>query len=159
MKKLILLTIFILGLSNAYSADWIKIKSKEPKPAKIKLLSSNIENSQINFSLEGFYMNEVTTPNGKEFTISVDNSSSMLIKGSPDLGKLTTSVIIPDRAAMSVKIISSKFKDYTNINVAPSKGNFSRNIDPATVPYEYGEVYQQNKFYPAFRADTHVLPL
>ena len=38
--------------------------------------------------------------------------------------------------------------DFEEIEVAPSKGNLTRDIDPSKVPYEYGQAYQANAFYP-----------
>jgi len=69
-------------------------------------------------------------------------------KGAPDLPKFTKSLIIPDLATMQVTILSSKYTDVKNVNVAPSKGNFTRDIDPSTVAYEYGKMYEKDAFYP-----------
>ena len=54
----------------------------------------------------------------------------MQIAGAPDLLKISTSLIIPDDAEMKTEIISKSFIDYPNINMAPSKGNLYRNMDP-----------------------------
>jgi hypothetical protein len=46
-----------------------------------------------------------------------------------------------------------------NIEIAPSKGDFSRQIDPESVPYTYGPAYQQNAWYPgklAELSDPHI---
>ncbi|MCQ2262631.1 MAG: C25 family cysteine peptidase, partial [Bacteroidales bacterium] len=50
-----------------------------------------------------------------------------------------------------VKVTDAQFTDF-NIEVAPSKGNISRQIDPETVAYTYGEMYSQNAFYPTEQA-------
>jgi len=61
---------------------------------------------------------------------------------------MSSSVIIPDLAKMEVKVLSSSFKEFTNIEIAPSKGNFTRDIDPETVPYLYGKQYNEDRFFP-----------
>ena len=45
--------------------------------------------------------------------------------------------------------VDAQYMDFEGIEVAPSKGDFPRTIDPATVPYTYGECYHQNAFFPA----------
>ena len=37
---------------------------------------------------------------------------------------------------------------FRDVNVAPSKGNLYRNVDPATVPYEFGGAYSADAFFP-----------
>ena len=53
---------------------------------------------------------------------------------------------------MAVNVIDAQYTDYTNISIAPSKGNFSRQINPDDVPYTYGAMYQQDAFWPATQA-------
>jgi len=154
MRK-ILSVIFILAISFAgISANWVEIKSADPVPAKTTLVSSNIDQSTLTFTLGGFYLNEVKTPRGNAFIPMVEESSNILEAGSPDLPKLTSTLIIPDLAGMNVRIISSRYLDYPNMEIAPSKGNLLRTVDPATVPYTYGEVYQTNEFFPENLAGT-----
>ena len=43
---------------------------------------------------------------------------------------------------MNYEIISSDFIEYENINIAPSKGNISRLINPETVEYTFDEIYE-----------------
>nr|MBC8435954.1 hypothetical protein [Bacteroidota bacterium] len=148
MKK-ILTVVLILAISFAgISANWVEINSTDPVPAKTTLVASNIDQSTLTFTLGGFYLNEVTTTRGNAVIPYVEEGSFMLEAGSPDLPKLTSTLIIPDLAGMNVRIISSSYQDYPNMEIAPSKGNLLRTVDPATVPYTYGEVYQTNEFFP-----------
>ena len=59
------------------------------------------------------------------FNIQFPTSASILDEGKPNLPKYSSSIIIPDRKNMNIDIISRDFIDYENINIAPSKGNFS----------------------------------
>ena len=148
MKKYFSTIVLFLSLVIVFGEKWIPINSDEPITPKIQLISSTIETSVIAVSLEGFLMDEVLTPRGAAYIIGNDNGSPLLQKGDPDLSKLTASVIIPDKALMKIEILSSSYKEFHNIDVAPSKGNFTRDIDPATVPFEYGESYETDAFYP-----------
>ena len=154
MNRLVLIIFtWILVIPMVLASDWIGINSSDPVPAKAELITSTIEKSVITFTVDGFFKNEVETTRGVSFVIGLDDGTPILEKNAPDLSKLTASLIIPDQAYMEVKIISSAFTEYTDIEIAPSKGNFTRDIDPATVPFEYGKVYERDSFYPGKLAE------
>lgn len=149
MKSIKITIILLLCISfSAFSITWKPLRSQQAVPASVTLVSSDITTSVVHFKLDGFFLNEVKTPHGNAYTVSVGESSPILDKAAPDLPKLTTSVIIPDMAMMDVEVVSSSFVDYENMDIAPSKGNLYRNVDPASIPFEYGRVYSENKFYP-----------
>ena len=149
MKKLsIVLVLLICIAASSFAGDWKPIRSQQAVAATVELVSSDISTSVIHFKLDGFYLNEVKTSRGNAYTVSVGNSTPILDKNAPDLPKMTTSVIIPDMAMMEIEMVASSFVEYTNMEIAPSKGNFTRDIDPASVPFEYGRPYNENKFFP-----------
>jgi len=130
------------------SADWVKINSDNPVAAKITLDNSTIEQSKVTFSLGGFYLNQVETPRGIAYIPTVEEGTPLLDAGAPDLPKLISTLIIPDLAGMNARVVSSRFTDFPGMEIAPSKGNLLRTVDPATVPYTYGASYTANRFYP-----------
>lgn len=71
-----------------------------------------------------------------------------LEKSNPQLPVYAKSIIIPSKGNATVNVIYSEFELIENVNVLPSKGNLKRNINPDDVPYEFGAVYSENKFYP-----------
>lgn len=97
-------------------------------------------------------MNKVSTPKGEQSVIAVPKSASMLEEGAPDLPLFAVPVVIDDNAEMEVCVNDVQFVDLQNMEIAPSKGNLSREIDPADVPFRYGEVYAKDAFYPGFQA-------
>jgi hypothetical protein len=148
MKKYFLLFSIILLSIYSYGQEWNSIKSDFPSPISQKLISSNENQIVMQFNLSGFYTNTVETPRGKSVILNVPKMVSLSEVGSPDVPKFAVSAIIGDRADMDVRVISSEFTDFNDIDIAPSKGDFSRKIDPSTVPYTYGEIYNKNAFYP-----------
>lgn len=153
MKKHLALLIILLFSFQIKAQLWNNINSASPKPVKVTLVSPDIQNSTFNVELTGYFTNTVNTPFGIKKTISVDNTTRILKQGAPDLPKVTTSLIIPDNQQMDVTVTYSRFEDYQNIDLSPSKGNFTRNIDPSTVPYVFGPEYSQNQFYPGVLAE------
>jgi hypothetical protein len=148
MKKLIFSFFILLSVTPGFSSRWIGISSQNPVAAKISLVSSDLTLSKVQFTLGGFTLHEVATPNGIAFTLDVKKGSPLEIAGAPDLPKLTTSLIIPDDAEMEAVVISSSFQDYPGMDIAPSKGVLSRDIDPGTVAYRYGSEYSSDAFFP-----------
>ena len=122
------------------------------KAPSTKLISSTENKVVINVQLNGFSYNKVQTPQGEQFIVNVPEMAAMLEAGTPNLPTLPIPVIIDDRAEMSVSVIDAQYTDIPNIDIAPSKGNISRQINPDDVPYTYGEMYQQNAFWPAAQA-------
>ncbi|MCD4793225.1 MAG: T9SS type A sorting domain-containing protein [Bacteroidales bacterium] len=114
----------------------------------VQLVSSGNTETILTFKLNSFDFKDVKTPVGNEIIVISEDLTQILQKGSPDLPKFTQSVIIPDLGNTNIEVISSEFYEIEDINIAPSKGNFSRDIDPSTVPYEYGEVYSKDAFFP-----------
>ncbi len=154
MKKQLTFFLLLIVLSiSAAAQSWTAITSNRPAGLQQELISSTNESIVIRFNVPGFFMRTVETPRGRESIISVPEMVPMLVAGTPDIPQYGVSAIIPDMALMQVRVISSKYTDFTNIDVAPSKGNFNRGIDPNTVPFIYGEVYNHDAFYPAIRSE------
>jgi len=71
----------------------------------------------------------------------------VLDAGAPALPHVNRSIVIPDDARMSLRVVGA---DYHEIfaKIVPSKGNLLRSVDPADIPYEFGSAYAANTFYP-----------
>ena len=152
MKKLTILLGIILLSFSAVAQQWMPITSPRPVAPITHLVTSTEQTTTVTFSLEGFLQTAVATPKGTQYIITVPKMASMLEEGAPDLPLFAIPVLIDDEAKMEVRIDDSKYKDFENIEIAPSKGNLSREVDPASVPFRYGEMYSQNAFYPASQA-------
>jgi len=153
MKKTLLIVIFLAYTFAGFSDHWVTISSSTPSPLKTQLVSSTVDRSVVHFTLDGFSLAEVNTPKGTANVVVIDNATPILESGAPDLPKVTASLIIPDLAEMSTRIISSSYRDFENIMIAPSKGVIMRDQDPANVPFQFGKSYETDKFYPGSLAD------
>ena len=150
MKKLFFMVTMLFCTTMLLSAqEWVGVNKSAPVKIQETLVSSSEEEIVIDVKVGGFFQSDVKTPNGQQMIISGEDMASMLIAGAPDLPMYPISMIIGNTAEMKVSVIESSYVDFKNIEVAPSKGNFSREINPEDVPYVYGEMYQQDEFYPA----------
>ena len=148
VSKHLLLAFVLLASIPGFSSRWISISRNSPEPARISLISSDIEHSRVHFTLSGFNLREVMTSNGLSTIVEIEKGSPMQEAGSPDLPKLTTSIVIPDNAEMGIRVIASSYQDFPGVDIAPSKGILTRDIDPGKVAYAYGEAYNKDAFYP-----------
>ena len=152
MKRNIL-TLLLLALCGAAFAQiqpqWTKVLSNQPETFRTRLIASSESSIQVNVQVPGFFTTNVTTPRGEAMIISMPKSVSTAQAGDPNLPMTGIPAIIGDQARMGVRVLDAQYVDFEGVEVAPSKGDFSRQIDPATVPYTYGECYNQNAFFPA----------
>ena len=49
---------------------------------------------------------------------------------------------------MKIDVVNFEYKEISNINIIPSKGNLSRLINPSEVEYVWSDIYDENSFYP-----------
>jgi hypothetical protein len=152
MKKIYLLSFALLAINFLFADNWNKINNSDPADPHIQMVVSQDDHQTIKFNLNAYAFNEVLTPQGNEFIIKSPGATQLLYKGAPDMPKLTTSVIIPDKAATNIEVIYNDYIEIENIDIAPSKGSLLRTQDPDQVPYTYGEVYNQNRFFPEPKA-------
>ena len=152
MKRLTFAFVFILLSINIFAQGWVKINGNTPSSPKVELLSETNDEITLRFRLSGYYNNKVETPRGEAIVITAPKMASMLVEGAPDLLLFAIPVAIGDKTEMIVEVADAQFEEIQDIEIAPSKGNFSREIDPETVPYRYGEAYTKNAFYPSTQA-------
>lgn len=164
-------TLQFLLLSILVALTTLKVVGNNPKFVPINnstnpekpistVISSNPKQVLFQFAINGFFTKLVQTPQGIQNVISLERGTPILKTGAPDLEKLTTSIIIPNTANTKIEIIDAKYIDYFNIIVAPSKGNLTRNQNPAQVPFTYDAVYQKNQFFPtqiAYLRDPYIM--
>ena len=119
--------------------------------------------SQKDFRLlpeKGSYLlTEFSDPNQRDFVYKELASGSyidfqqthevtLLEKGKPQLPSYSVSFVLPAKGRSSYRIVYSEVEVIENVQVLPSKGNLKRNINPESVSYEFGEVYNTDAFFP-----------
>ena len=141
-RNIIAIIFFIVG--NLFSRDWVEVNSPSPSEPAVVVLSNTQEAVKLSFELSG-YFSEKTIGGIK---ITIPGGVPILEKGSPELPIITRSIQIPDLAKMELKVLSSNFIDILVQDIAPSKGNLTRDINIQNVPYEKGIQYQEDSFFP-----------
>ena len=153
MKKGLLFLALCILSTHLFAQEWVSCPQSAPVAPKVKLVSDTECATTLSFNLGGFFKKEVRTPQGMQCIITVPKMASMLEEGAPDLPLFAIPVLIDDGAKMEVRIDDYQYLDFENIEIAPSKGNINRQINPDEVPYRYGAAYSQNQFFPGFQAN------
>ncbi len=144
-----LLILFLLLLNTYYlNAETVNLKDGKPG-VTLNLISTDNSGTRVEFLFNSFDYEKINI-NGKDYIkISAPNAHQLLEKGAPELPILRKSVIVSDDKGVSYRIIDVEYVTQKLGNIAPSKGNFTRDIDPQNVPYVFANIYNQNEFYPA----------
>ena len=145
MKNLLTLLFYSLSVSvligQALNQTRVTVLEKSPAHTIIRL------------DLSGVDRHTVGTPQGEAVVISMPDGTSLLQAGAPDVPKFATTLQIPNTGNMSYSIVDSDFQEFQEVAVAPSKGDLKRKVDPSTIPYTYGTVYEHDAFFPGQLAD------
>ena len=144
MKKMVILSGLFLLLSFSLSAELL---AEGNSNNSITLLIDNDNETILEYRISEFEKNKITIEGEDWYQIRLPKEGITQDKGFPELPVLNRSIIIPDQALMAIEVFDIEFKDYA-IKVAPSKGVITRDIDPAKVPYTFGNVYQEPFYYP-----------
>ncbi len=144
MKRMFLLISLFLALALTLSATQITLGSQANE---IKLVESLPQRMVFELSLGHFEAQPVQIGNETWHELSLKKEGITLEEGNPQLPILARSVIIPNSARMELSILESEYQEIS-LAVAPSKGNLTRDIDPASVPYRFGASYQGSQPWP-----------
>ena len=160
MKRTLLIFALTIASAMAFAQlgstpQWTNVLNNSPESFRTRLVTSTERNVTVNVQVPGFYMTDVLTPRGMAKVVTLPKSVNAVNAGEPDMPTLGIPVLIGDRARMAVRIVDAQYNDYEGVEIAPFKGNFSRQVDPADVPYSYASCYTEDAFFPAQRADLN----
>jgi hypothetical protein len=159
MRKLIIL---FVGLFVTASSILPSIGGSSPETQTVNTTSSDGititvqqigDTTLLHYTIDTFTMTPVEINNKQYETITLDGEARNLVADAPDLPSVARSIIIPTDGTMTIRVLGALYEEYSNILVAPSKGNLLRTVNPADVPYEFGDIYTQNTWYPATIAE------
>ncbi len=145
MKRNLIILLMVVGFLTILNGESITLNSNDNN---ISLISSDNNNTVLELNIGSFSQTPLKIDGEEYYQISIKNEAETYEKGAPELPTLTRSIIIDNYSQPEIRIIDSEYREF-KINVAPSKGVISRNIDPASIPYEFGQKYQKDEFYPS----------
>lgn len=148
MKKQAFTLLLVMLAFAGFGQQWVAIKSDVPSTIQTQLISSSENQTIVNLQVAGFYTLEVSTPQGMANIVSVPRTVSMAQAGEPNLPMIAIPVLVGDRQHYGIRVVDMQYVDF-QMEVAPSKGDFPRSVNPDDVPYTYGEAYTTDAFFPS----------
>ncbi len=137
---------FLLSALMATGQKWVGVSSQSPAEPYITSSGNTSTSTEISVEIPGFYMQEVLFE-GKNFKLpQISGGHSLFVKGSPDLQKLTYTLQLPANGNMLVTVASSKYIDYTDIDIIPSSGDLKRDLSVQSI--SKNESYSSDAFFP-----------
>ena len=150
MRKLffILFAVTFIFASLAAAGNRVTLNNSD-MPFDVNVVESDGNRTVLNYRVNSYYIDEISI-DGSSYTLFEKMRKESIIEeaGKPRLPRINRSIIIPDNGIMSYRVVASNYIEINDIDVAPSKGNILRTVDPATVPYTFGEEYQKDAFFP-----------
>ena len=147
MRKSLFTLLLVMLTIVTFGQQWVAINSNTPSTIRTTLVSSSENQITVNLQVPGFYALEVNTPRGEANIISVPKTVTTAAAGEPNLPMIAIPAIVGDRQHYNIRIVDAQYTDIP-MEVAPSKGDFPRTINPADVPYTYGAAYSTDAFFP-----------
>ncbi len=142
-RKTIYCFLFLLLIPAGLTAQWLNDGG-----IKTNILSVTSQSTKVEYILTN-YDERTVDVNGTECAqYQIPGSIVLMEKGFPQLPSDRRSIVIPDLAATNYLIIDAEYETKETLPVMPSKGHFTRNIDPDSVPFEFNEFYTTNSWYP-----------
>lgn len=117
--------------------------------ARAQFTVTRIDNGTLELD---FNITNMSLGSGTTLHLQDPNATPILEKGSPDLLKYSFTMQLPSSGTPVVTVDEGDIIAFEDVNILPSKGSLKRNVNPADVPLEYGDVYNQDAFWPTQRA-------
>ena len=144
MKRTLFLIVLAMIVIGTLFAEQISLGSESNS---LQVLQSSAQETILQYKIQHFDTKEVRIQGQSWYHINLPKEGTTQDKGLPQLPVFNRSITIDGMAKMKLEIFDIEYTDL-KLAVAPSKGVITRNIDPATVPYEFDSIYQGNSFYP-----------
>lgn len=150
MKNNILIFMFLCLLANVSSFAQTSRQSIDTTDiaSGFQLVSDDGNDIIVKYTLSSYTTDTITAPRGTARVIGINGGSRMLIKGAPDLPKISASIIIQSNDSMQVEVTSYEYSELDSMEIAPSKGNIKRTKNPSDIPFVYGNEYETDVFFP-----------
>ena len=147
LKKGLVVSIMLLLIGSFFipsiSGD-INYKS-EPVTITVNQDEDNIE---ITYEIQEYTETSVNIEEVDYSIITIGEESNLMLKGKPDVPSICRSIVIPDTAKMKIDIVDIDYEEIDNVLIAPSKGDIIKNVNPDDVPYEFGDFYNKDAWFP-----------
>jgi hypothetical protein len=145
-KLVLLVCLHVIPAALIAGTQWVGVNSQSPSTSHISFSDNNNGTQQIVVDVPGFYFSE-SQLEGKTYKLPLlPDGHPMLLQGSPDLQKLSFTLQLPANGSFDLSVASSKYIEYTDIDILPSAGDAIRNGNFQHLTK--GLDYSKDEFFP-----------
>ncbi len=145
-KLILFLACFLVPTVLVTGQQWISISTQTPSHSNFICTGSTGSIAEISVEIPGFNLFESFVDGKIVYSPQIPDGHPLLMQGSPDLQKLSFTLQLPANGNMEVSVLSSKYKEYYDIDILPSAGNVIRN--ESISPLSKGEAFSIDAFFP-----------
>ncbi|MHC4944342.1 MAG: C25 family cysteine peptidase [Planctomycetota bacterium] len=147
MKRLIIpsrILIFLLVMTWASTA-----LAHDSDDVVLDVQYTSLDRTILKLEINDFTRETITLDDRDYLQIGLEGEAlAMMDKaGHPHLPVICRSLMIPDTARMAVSVLNKEYVDFHDVDLISYRGTILRTVDPATVPYTFGEVYQKDEWF------------
>jgi hypothetical protein len=117
-------------------------------PFKVEVLEDSPSLTRLRFELLTYGFDPVEVEGESHVALRLPRAARHLVEGEPDLPTVTESVLVDPSAQLSFVVVDSSYSELLDVDLAPSRGNLTRDVDPTSVPFALGPVYGEDAFFP-----------
>lgn len=147
-KAFILIIITLWPQKTWAQTTWAQTTTDKSLAPVVSILENNSQKLIIDIRLADYQAETVETNNGMAYRIEAQGCTPILQKAAPDLAKFTQSFIVPKGTYANCRLIDSSYYDIDSLIIAPSLGPVLHTTNTKCLNYHYGNIYQNNNFYP-----------
>ena len=150
MRKILFSFIFIVACSFIFSQEWKALVSSRQNELTISVLSSSSSQVKLAISIPGYYQRKLQAGGKECLLVRIPRAPMYVEKHCPFLPKLAKFIKVPKNSDVKFEVISKEEVDVKlEAPIIPSKGYLTRDINPASVPFVFGKVYEEDAYWPA----------
>jgi hypothetical protein len=148
MKKF--LVIFLVLMLPFAFAEWKSLDgSRCESPLQVKLLSSTDKEVKVEITIPGYEMRKIMIGDTACVLVNIPGSSWYMERGFPQVPKLTKLIKVCEDCKVTMEVLSKEVvEEVLEAPIVPSRGHFTRDISPDTVPFEFGPIYEKDVYWP-----------
>jgi len=147
-NKTTTLLLFCLLLTLTLFAEKVIINPRNTSPVTYTVTDATDDYTIVEIQLNNYTREAIDIKGEKYLNIGIESAGVTLEKGFPSLPLLAKSLIIGHDSQMHLEVLKANYTEFTG-QIAPSKGNLYRNVNPADVPYTFDDIYTKDAFYPS----------
>ncbi len=149
-SKQVLFLVLMAGTFSLLTAPAVAAGHGHGDGVEKAVQSQSLDRTVLTYHLGEFAHQKVTVGDRDYLAPALEHRGFVQMdkSGHPQLPALCESLIIPDTARMEINVLDSCYHEIEGVEILPWRGPIPRSVDPSTVEYTFGDVYEKDEWFP-----------